>query len=35
MYYIPWCLTDATTTACGLAYGGKDDEGNNKWDRVY
>jgi len=34
MYYIPWCMIDASSRACGLSYNGTDKDGNYKWDRV-
>lgn len=38
MYYTPWCFTDASCIACGIAYNGEveDDKGKveTKWDRI-
>lgn len=35
LYYVPWCITDASVIACGLGYNGKDKTTNkNKYDRI-
>ena len=38
MYYTPWCFTDASCIACGIAYNGevKGEKGKSasKWDRI-
>lgn len=33
MYYSPWCLSDASMIACGLAYNGT-EKGQHKWDHI-
>jgi len=36
LYYVPWSLTDAAITACGLSYEGEDEKGKSKgFDGIY
>jgi len=34
-YYSGWCITDGAVIASGLAYSGKDKDGNEKFDHIY
>ena len=33
-YYFCWTLSDAGVTASGLSYGGKNNQGEDSWDRI-
>lgn len=33
LFYVNWCLIDASMISCGINYNGKDEDGNDKWDR--
>lgn len=34
-YYSGWCITDGAMIASGLAYAGKDKNGEEKFDHIY